>query len=37
MGQQLVLGPAAGGDAGHVLSGTAILHTALVSGPGVTP
>jgi hypothetical protein len=37
MGQQLVLGPAADAAAGRVLSGTAILRTALVSGPGVTP
>jgi hypothetical protein len=37
MGQQLILGPSAGAAAGHVLSGTAILHTALVPGPGVTP
>jgi hypothetical protein len=37
MGQQLVLAPSAGAAAGRVLSGTAILATALVSGPGVPP
>jgi hypothetical protein len=37
MGQQLVLAPSAGAAAGRVLSGTAVLKSALVSGPGVTP
>jgi hypothetical protein len=37
MGQQLTLGRAAGAQAGQVLSGTAILKTALVSGPGILP
>jgi hypothetical protein len=37
MGQQLILAPSAGSAAGRVLSGTAILSTALVSGPGVLP
>jgi len=37
MGQQLTLGQAAGAKAGQVLSGTAILKTALVSGPGILP
>ncbi|HUY49243.1 MAG TPA: CU044_5270 family protein [Streptosporangiaceae bacterium] len=37
MGQQLILAPAAGSAAGHVLSGTAILKTVLVSGPGILP
>jgi hypothetical protein len=37
MGQQLILAPSAGPAAGRVLSGTAILSTALVSGPGVLP
>jgi len=37
MGQQLVLAPSAGAAAGRVLSGTAILRTAPVSGPGVLP
>jgi len=37
MGQQLVLAPSAGAAAGRVLSGTAVLKSALVSGPGVAP
>jgi hypothetical protein len=37
MGQQLVLAPSAGAAAGRVLSGTAVLKSALVSGPGITP
>lgn len=37
MSQQLVLAPSAGAAAGRVLSGTAILKSALVSGPGITP
>jgi hypothetical protein len=37
MGQQLVLAPSAGTTAGRVLSGTAILRSALVSGPGIAP
>jgi len=37
MGEQLTLGRAAGAKAGQVVSGTAILKTALVSGPGILP
>jgi len=37
MGQELIRGPAAGARAGHVMLGTAVLKTALVSGPGKTP
>jgi len=37
MGQQLTLGPAAGAKAGQVVSGVAILKSALVSGPGRMP
>lgn len=37
MGQQLILAPPAGSVTGQVLSGTAILKTALVSGPGILP
>ena len=37
MGQQLILAPSAGSAAGRVQRGTAILSTALVSGPGVLP
>jgi hypothetical protein len=37
MGQQLILAPSAGPAAGRVQRGTAILSTALVSGPGILP
>jgi hypothetical protein len=37
MGQQATLGPAAGAKAGQVVSGVAILKSALVSGPGRMP
>ena len=37
MGEQLTLGQAAGAKAGQIASGTAILKTALVSGPGILP
>ena len=37
MGQQIVRGPAAGAKAGQVMLGTAVLKTALVSGPGKRP
>jgi hypothetical protein len=37
MGQQLTLGQAAGAKAGQILSGVAILKSALVSGPGRMP
>jgi hypothetical protein len=37
MGEQLILGQAAGAKAGQIVAGTAILKTALVSGPGILP
>jgi hypothetical protein len=37
MGQQLILGPAAGAKAGQIIGGVAILKSALVSGPGILP
>ena len=37
MGQQLVLARSAGAAAGRVLSGTAVLRSAPVSGPGIRP
>jgi hypothetical protein len=37
MGQQATLGPAAGAKAGQIVSGVAILKSALVSGPGRMP
>jgi hypothetical protein len=37
MGQQLTRGPAAGARAGHIMNGTAVLKTALVSRPGKRP
>jgi hypothetical protein len=37
MGQQLTLGQAAGVKAGQIMLGTAVLKTALVSGPGKLP
>lgn len=37
MGQQLTPGRAAGARAGEIVGGTAILKTALVSGPGILP
>jgi hypothetical protein len=37
MGQDELLAPSAGAAAGRVLSGTAILISALVSGPGIVP
>ncbi len=37
MGQQAILGPAAGAKAGQVIEGAAIMKSALVSGPGTMP
>jgi hypothetical protein len=37
MGQEFIRGPAAGAQAGQVMLGTAVLKTALVSGPGKRP
>jgi hypothetical protein len=37
MGQQLILGQAAGAKAGQIVSGTAVLKTSFVSGPGRMP
>jgi hypothetical protein len=37
MGQEFIRGPAAGAQAGQIMLGTAVLKTALVSGPGKRP